>query len=1118
MKKTNIDFMKNFAKKNFIKLFSSIVLLLIVVFALSCDIGLGAAIDTEAPTATITYPPEGAVIRDWFVLAGTCEDDDAVEKVEVSISSSYYSTTRNAVIENKTSWRLKLNDGTNGAYNGWEFPDGDYTANVTVYDASGRSTGPYSRSFKIDNTAPIFIISSPGSTDVSSQNTFGTTINVSGTVAESNGVSKVAIAVLGDGLSEPKVLEQYNIDTSDGASIDFARFNKAEPESLESVNYKAIYGEVTVTNGVITDSNSTKNFKTTVTVSDKAYKYQSPSSGTATEKNGNTTSNVYLYDDVYQAILGESGLGLTPGELIRSVNGVLKTDSALNAKEILNNNKKDSVETSLCFALDPKARPTYSVTSLETLDKTKLSAVNAVKDDSEQLKEKAKEAISSRTISGSVITANVNVFAGSSALIETNSLKMWIHQLTKDEYVEDTLTALISNLENSVYGSSSSSGNNDSPTGWTQIAQGSGENSASVVLNSDPLANILSNEFYLVAVTGKDSSGTYLDQGTVFYALMGQPSSAMPVISLTSPEDGKYYTQSAESNLTISGSASSEENKIKSVSVSVKYTEDTEGENKQSNTQPFSGENLANSKDFTFNLSNFTNLGSVADSNNYGYTIEVEVVDTDNNKSNETRKIYIDKKAPEISLPVAEPIVASYTPENSCSQEGSYINGIFTLEVNVKESRLKELKYQIVNSENSEVLSLYDESGTKLDLTDNWYVLGTSSAYTLKTDTTKYDNDKKIKFNFKATDEAGNETQLSSDAYTIQQETDRPIITVTNADASKTSASHDLSSVSAENGQNNLFDLNTKKEIQFMVEDDDYLHNVSVTVKNINTNKSYTLTPTAALPADKTTSYSAKYSLDSALKDSSGKPVEGVYLVIITAEDATYSLASSDEVKKNRKSEAKFYIAVDTANPLLTESGIGNNVKSTNLASPISLSGSASDTNALYASDETTSGKGAISISVCKSGEENPVKVYTTDVSCSTNANSGTWSQKITKEDLTQSGSYDGSYEITITLKDAAGKTKSLVRNLLVDSVAPVFSSGPEITSSKNGSWYNTDSLAISAIVTDNKSVNSVQYAKYTGDWSSENIASGTPPASLDSEGWKNLVLTSSNIYTGTVS
>ena len=57
------------------------------VFA-TCDVGLGESVDTGAPSLSISYPPEGAVVRDWFRLAGSCSDDKGVSRVAVTLTNT----------------------------------------------------------------------------------------------------------------------------------------------------------------------------------------------------------------------------------------------------------------------------------------------------------------------------------------------------------------------------------------------------------------------------------------------------------------------------------------------------------------------------------------------------------------------------------------------------------------------------------------------------------------------------------------------------------------------------------------------------------------------------------------------------------------------------------------------------------------------------------------------------------------------------------------------------------------------------------------------------------------------------------------------------------------------
>ena len=70
--------------KRFSKFIFFLMLLSEFIF-FSCEVGLGEAVDTEAPKLTIDYPEAKAIVRDGFVLAGTCSDDIAVTKVVVSI-------------------------------------------------------------------------------------------------------------------------------------------------------------------------------------------------------------------------------------------------------------------------------------------------------------------------------------------------------------------------------------------------------------------------------------------------------------------------------------------------------------------------------------------------------------------------------------------------------------------------------------------------------------------------------------------------------------------------------------------------------------------------------------------------------------------------------------------------------------------------------------------------------------------------------------------------------------------------------------------------------------------------------------------------------------------------
>ena len=138
---------KCFFRKNLLKslLAAAVIIPLTAVF--SCkDIGLGEAVDVSAPTASISYPPVGAVIRGSFVLSGECTDDVLVTSVNVRVVNTNTGTEvyKGTASISGTTWQITLNNKDDGAYaktNGWQYPDGTYEVTVWSNDDSGKSSG-----------------------------------------------------------------------------------------------------------------------------------------------------------------------------------------------------------------------------------------------------------------------------------------------------------------------------------------------------------------------------------------------------------------------------------------------------------------------------------------------------------------------------------------------------------------------------------------------------------------------------------------------------------------------------------------------------------------------------------------------------------------------------------------------------------------------------------------------------------------------------------------------------------------------------------------------------------------------------------------------------------------
>lgn len=227
---------------------------------MSCEIGLGASVDTDRPTIEITYPPRNAVIRDGFVLAGKAGDDRGLAKVVITATNS---TTGARITREVTAaglseeWSVGLNDaGSDGKY---EMSDGKYTIDAEAYDLDGKSSGAASITVEVDNTAPFFIANKPGSSKSSNPSPYGSTMTVTGVIAEDHDVSVMEMKVyslnddgsIGDEITEEKGFVEENVQTAGGISVKFADINAESGSLLE--RYRKMYtkGEGTESYGRI---------------------------------------------------------------------------------------------------------------------------------------------------------------------------------------------------------------------------------------------------------------------------------------------------------------------------------------------------------------------------------------------------------------------------------------------------------------------------------------------------------------------------------------------------------------------------------------------------------------------------------------------------------------------------------------------------------------------------------------------------------------------------------------------------------------------------------------------------------------------------------------------------
>ena len=367
--------------KKFLVCLPAVLFILLSVFILSCEVGLGESVDTEAPKISITYPDAKSVIKDRFVLAGECSDDRMVSSVQVTILDSSNNPVtgyelKAPVVESAKSgqvWSVEINaKNADGSY---PLKDGKYTFRTIATDGAGRKSAPFERDLEIDNTAPVFVINSPGSTDT--ETSYGSVLKVEGSIAEAHSVKSMALTVYDTNGIEKASWKEENIHIAGGTSVTFAKYysNTGGTDTLLE-RYNNIYDS---------QKGGFQAFKCSVELTDSSCVYQKPDfvpsynrssdAGQPVSSDGNTTCDVWLYDDIYgtdakYVLMGTKasevwGKAFEVSDFMNILNGTVPYDTpnadGKTVLEVLNSAKTDTSEKSLKMKLNKDANPTYTV-------------------------------------------------------------------------------------------------------------------------------------------------------------------------------------------------------------------------------------------------------------------------------------------------------------------------------------------------------------------------------------------------------------------------------------------------------------------------------------------------------------------------------------------------------------------------------------------------------------------------------------------------------------------------------------------------------------------------------------------------------------------------------------
>lgn len=839
-----------------------------VVFAyalLSCDVGLGSAVDTQAPTLNVTYPATLSTVRGQFVFGGTCADDQKVTSVTVRAHNSgkSYGPYAATIADDAKSWTFSFNKKAEGkdSYNGWEMPDGKYTLEAVARDASGKSSGTGAITIDIDNTEPIFILNSPGTTDIKNPTVSGSSFKITGTIADDHSIKYMRVNVYENvGGGKGKLLESFkeeNIETSGGTSVSL--FGKKDDV------YTKLYGDIKDASSI-----GTKTFFCEIELEDSAYEYNDFKNN-ASGKTGNVSKKVYLYDSVYKKFQSSSGYGLEAAKIKSIVNETLTEVNGTAAAQIRTEFLNSAAQSSLAFGLNPNANPKYVVQGFD---------VDSVFD------------INKTGASSQSVSVQVNAgLDGTNVLPETMCV-----------YVFGPFDSVTENTVSSIYNDPAKyAKNKDAPVAVKEENSSyAGSSQATYTFNIKLPKAISPLKTYIVAASGADADGNDFDNDGTVFAFLGAQTGAAPTLAINTPTNSAMFNSSKDLSVTgtVGYDGGIDENNL-SLAWEVTITDENADENDPNRVvRTYSGTRdkckvstvSENNASWSFSIPDAdVPAYAAAEKNGKVYTYSVKVTATGSNelKAVAERSFHVDSKPPVLSGPEV-----TKTVKNA---EGSdCVNGTINISGGVDENYRKLFTLTVTDS---------SDSGVKKEVS---YSAG---QFNESIDTTEFADGANLIITLTAEDKAGNKSVPSVKTIKIDQSTDRPVVAITNA-------STDVKAGEIAAGKN-LFNSTTNSTLNITVTDDDGI-SAPVIVKawalKADETKDTTRVTTKEYKASDftvgTTSANLTFNLPTA---------EGKYAVEVTARDTLYETATKEnKVNHENTSGITYYVAVDNGAPSLS--------------------------------------------------------------------------------------------------------------------------------------------------------------------------------------------------------
>ena len=411
-------------RKNFIAK-ACFFILVFLVSIISCEVGLGSAVDTEAPKLSIESPTVDSVIRDKFAIKGTWSDDGSIDSIvaELKRTDGYGTTiklegtnTVNETIEGKSgTWEVIVD------YKEADLKDGTYQATVTIKD-KGKHETSQNTTFTIDNTPPVLILTKPNSKPTDETlSVYGQRLFLEGSIADTTKETFIEVYFYKD----EACTELLNTIKTQAIVPTDVNSNNGKLATFLDINYDKIYE----TEGLEKDDPARKHGAQPVFTKFKVYDsaIRIPVEGEKTKEDdeGNYTEYFYVSKDLSSKITlskSSGGYGLAPIDLYNILNGSdsLKSNvrSATDIAAILTS--LDSVKNSTSkFSINPDNSPYFTVSGLKTLTKSGSDF---------------EEAANGYYVKNGTITLEVSVFMGSDSIELVDDDDFYVYLQECDDY------------------------------------------------------------------------------------------------------------------------------------------------------------------------------------------------------------------------------------------------------------------------------------------------------------------------------------------------------------------------------------------------------------------------------------------------------------------------------------------------------------------------------------------------------------------------------------------------------------------------------------------------------------------------------------------------------------